>query len=59
MNKIRFRTNTSRRQKWMHKEDLRILQKKLSGANVYTTFRRAYKRLPKHRKHDNTYLGTS
>ncbi len=37
----------------IHAEDLRILQKKLSGASVYGAVRKAYRRLPKHRK---TYL---
>lgn len=34
-------------------EDLRFLQKKISGRSVYAAAKKAYRRIPKHRK---TYL---
>lgn len=33
-------------------EDLRYLQKKISGSSVYSNIKTAYRRLPKHRSRD-------
>jgi hypothetical protein len=55
MKKMSIQTSKRFRYSRMQKEDMRILQKKLSGVSVYGAASMVYKRIPKHKKRAYAY----